>query len=192
MFKKRALPKTYKTLEVIAVEVKIGSNDLLVLSIYRPPKQKRKGNESSLQDLKSVEEELNHICQWACFQKQSVIILGDLNLDRLRLDRAEGKLLKDLEEVNNLQCMVTEPTRVTAHSESLLDVILTNHPELFKKCGVYHPEMSDHHMVFGEMMEKVHKHETRTTTFRQTKSTDFEQLNRDLEAAPWHVGEIFL
>ena len=113
--KKRALPKTYKTLEAIAVEVKIGSNDLLVLSIYRPPKQKRKGNESSLQDLKSVEEELNHICQWACFQKQSVIILGDLNLDRLRLDRAEGKLLKDLEEVNNLRCMITEPTRVTAH-----------------------------------------------------------------------------
>ena len=26
-FKKRALPKTYKTLEAIAVEVKIGSND---------------------------------------------------------------------------------------------------------------------------------------------------------------------
>lgn len=115
MFKKRALPKTYKTLEAIAVEVKIGSNDLLVLSIYRPPKQKREGNESSLQDLKSVEEELNHICQWAWFQKQSVIILGDLNLDRLRLDRAEGKLLKDLEEVNNLRCMITEPTRVTAH-----------------------------------------------------------------------------
>ena len=72
-----------------------------------------------------------------------------------------------------------------------MDVIPTNNPELFKKCGVYQPGMSDHHMVFGEMMEKVHKHETRTTTFRQTKSTDFEQLNWDLEAAPGHVGEIF-
>ena len=58
------------------------------------------------------------------------------------MDRAEGKLLKELEEVNNLQCMITEPTQVTAHSESLLDVILTNNPELFKKCGVYQPEMS--------------------------------------------------
>ena len=35
--KKRALPKTYKTLEAIAVEVKIRINDLLVLSIYRGP-----------------------------------------------------------------------------------------------------------------------------------------------------------
>ncbi|CAH3150198.1 unnamed protein product [Pocillopora meandrina] len=60
-----------------------------------------------------------------------------------------------------------------------------------EKYGVYQREMSDHHMVFGEMMEKVHKHKTRTTTFQQTKSTDCEQLNRDLEAAPWHVGEIF-
>ena len=114
------------------------------------------GNEPSPRDLKSVEEEVNHIYQWACFQKQSVVILDDLNLDRLRLDRAKGKLLKDLEEVSNLQCMITEPTRVTYQTESLLDVILTNNPDLFKKCGAYQPEMSDHHMVFGEMMEKVH------------------------------------
>ena len=155
------------------------------------PQTEKEGKRVQPPGSQSVEEELNHICGWACFQKQSVIILGDFNLDRLRLDRAKGKLLKDLEEVNNLQCMITEPTRVTAHSESLLDVILTNNPDLFKKCGVYQPEMSDHHMVFGEMMEKVHEHKTRTTTFRQTKSTDFEQLNPDLEAAPWHVGEIF-
>ena len=53
------------------------------------------------------------------------------------MDCVEGKLLKDLEEVNNLQCTITEPTRVTAHSKSLLDVILTHNPDLFKKCGAY-------------------------------------------------------
>ncbi|XP_028405238.1 uncharacterized protein LOC114527742 [Dendronephthya gigantea] len=151
---------------------------------------KRKENNFRFQYTKKVEEELNHICQWACFQKQNVVILGDLNLDRLKLDHAEGKILKDLEEINNLQC-ITEATRVTEHSESLLDVILTNNPGLFKKCGTYQPEMSDHHLVFAEMTEKVHKHKTHTITFRQTKHTDFEQLNRDLAAAPWHVGEIF-
>ena len=41
-------------------------------------------------------------------------------------------------------------------------------------------------------MEKVQDlHKTRTSTSRQTRSTDFEQLNQDLEAAPWHVGEMF-
>lgn len=67
--------------------------------------------------------------------------------------------------------MITEPTRVTAHWESLLDVILTNNPDIFKKCGAYQPEMSDH-----QMMEKVNKHKTRTNTFWQTRSTDFEHL----------------
>ena len=41
-----ALPKSYKTLQAIAVESKIGRNDVLFLSIYRPPKQKP-GNEFS-------------------------------------------------------------------------------------------------------------------------------------------------
>lgn len=41
--KKRALPKTYKTPEAIAVEVKIGSNDLLVLSIRQANKAEKEG-----------------------------------------------------------------------------------------------------------------------------------------------------
>ena len=82
----------------------------------------------------------------------------------------KGKILKDLEEVNNLKCMIEEPTRITTNSETLLDVILTNAPKMFKKCGTYEPEISDH---------------------RQTKKTDFEKLNRDSIDAPWHVGDIF-
>ena len=52
--------------------------------------------------------------------------------------------------------MITEPTRVTVNSQTLLDVILTNNPELFKKCGIYNPEISDHSMIYGEMVERVH------------------------------------
>ena len=118
--------------------------------------------------------------------------MGDLNLDRLRLDRTEGKILKDLEEVNDLKCLITEPTRITAHSESLLDVILTNNPDLFAKCGVYQPEISDHHLVFAEMKEKIHKHKTRTITFQHMKNTDFKQLNQDLDNALGTWGRYFV
>ena len=134
---------------------------------------------------------MNDICQWACLRKQSVVILGDLNMDRLVPDRGKGKILKDLEEVNNLHCSITEPTRVTVHSQTLLDVSLTNTPDLFKRCGVFNPELSDHHIIYGEMAEKVSKHRPKTITFRQTKNTNFEPLNQDLLNAPWHVGEIF-
>ena len=141
--------------------------------------------------LQKVEEEINDICHWASFQKQTIVIVGDLNMDRLRPDSAEGKILTDLEEVNNLKCLITKPTRITVHSQTLLDVLLTNSPELFVKSGTFDPGLSDHYMVYGEMNEKVHKHKTKVITYRQMKNTDFDQLNHDLQEAPWHVGDIF-
>ena len=40
--RKLILPTTYKTLEAIAVDVKIGRQDILILSIYRPPNSSKK------------------------------------------------------------------------------------------------------------------------------------------------------
>ena len=153
--RKLTLPTTYKTLEAIAVDVEIGRQDILILSIYRPPNSSKKESKTCGNYLERVESELNSICQWACFKKKTVIIVGDLNLDRLRLDRSEGKILRDLEEVNDLHCLINEPTRVTANSQTLIDVMLTNNPDLFKNCGVYNPEISDHSMIYWEMTEKV-------------------------------------
>ena len=64
---------------------------MLFLSIYRPPKQK---NLSGTNYQRKLEEEINDICHWACFQKQWVVIIGDLNMDRMRPNNGEGKILK--------------------------------------------------------------------------------------------------
>lgn len=128
---------------------------------------------------------------WASLQKQIVVLVGDLNMDRLNPNEREGKILKDLEEVNNLRCMISEPTRITPSSSTLLDVILTNTPELFRKCGVYDPAISDHNLVYGIIKENVCKCTSKVITFRDLKNTDLEQLNRDLLNAPWQVAEIF-
>ena len=53
------------------------------------------------------------------------------------------------------------------------------------------PEISDHSMIYGEMTDKVGKHTSKTLVHRQTKTTDFDNLNKYLLDAPWHVGEIF-
>ena len=121
--------------------------------------------------LQKVEDEINDICQWASFQKQTIVIVGDyLNMDRLRPDSAEGKILTDLEEVNTLKCLITEPTRITVHLQTLLDVLLTTIPELFVKSGTFDPGLSDHCMVYGEMNEKVQKHRTKVINYRQMKT----------------------
>ena len=124
-----------------------------------------------------------------CFTKK-IVIVGDLNLDRLRLNRSVGKILRDL-EVKDLHCLINEPTRVTANSQTFINVILTNNPNLFKNCGLYNPDISDHSMIYGEMTKKVKKHTTKTLVTRQTKTTNFDKFIEDLLDAPWHVGEIF-
>ena len=61
--KELKMVKAYKTLEILAIEVRIDSKDILLMGIYRPPKQS--GNLSYSHYLERVEEELNDICMWA-------------------------------------------------------------------------------------------------------------------------------
>ena len=116
--------------------------------------------------------------------------MGELNLDRLKPDR-KGKILRDMEEINNMQCMISDPTTITMNSHTLLDVIETNSPELFRKCGTFNPNISDHHLIYGILLEKVYKHKPKTIISRCLNNINYEQLNRDLLEAPWHVSDIF-
>ena len=62
--------------------------------------------------------------------------------------------MRDLEDVHGLECLVTKPTTITDTTETLLDVTLTNRPDLFKECGVDDPDINDHLMVYGILTEK--------------------------------------
>ena len=77
------------------------------MGIYRPPKIR--AVHAELQHLSMVEDEL---------KKQAMVITGNLNLDKVRPDRREGNILLDLEEVHDLQCLITKPTRITKTSET--------------------------------------------------------------------------
>ena len=55
--------------------------------------------------LELEEEELNDICMLASIQKQTLIIAGDLNMNRLKPECQEGKILQDLEQVDLEQAM---------------------------------------------------------------------------------------
>ena len=158
---------------------------MLFVGIYRAP------NATGTDYYRKLEEEFNSLCMWATMECNTLILTGDLNLDRLRPERTEGKILLSLEEVYGLECLIKDPTRITPTSETLLDVILTNKPELFKTSGALNPEMSDHHLVYGIMKERVSQHERKVVTFRSTRTLDVEKLNEDLSCAPWNVMDSF-
>ncbi|EDO29916.1 predicted protein [Nematostella vectensis] len=160
--RKVKLPKQYRLLEVLAINAIINNNNVLFVGIYRSP------NPTGTDYYRKLEEELHAVCMWASMECNTLVLTGDLNLDRLRPERREGQILINLEEVFGLECLIKDPTRVTPTSETLLDVILTNKPELFRASGVLNPEMSDHHLVYGIMKERVSQHERKVVTFRRT------------------------
>ena len=62
-------------MEPLAVDIRVGTTDVIIIGIYRALKPVS-GN-YRLQ----IEDELNSICTWASLQRDSVTILGDLNLN---------------------------------------------------------------------------------------------------------------
>ena len=120
--KKLKLPSSYKIIEPFAVESCFGGKHMIILGVYRSPKVT--GNNYYMK----LKVELNSICSWISLQKQFIVIMGYLNLNRLQPDQREGKILLDLEEIHGFKCLISEPTRVTQNHSSLLDVMLTNKP----------------------------------------------------------------
>ena len=120
---------------------------------YRPPKSV--SGDYQLQ----LEGELNGICTWASLRRNFVTVIGDINLDRLRPDKSEGKLLLDLEVEQELTCLIDRPTRTEkkglSHTSTLIDVLLTNKPERLKCGGVYYPSLSDHALIYGIFQGKT-------------------------------------
>lgn len=62
--------------------------------------------------------------QVGVFSKANCCYSRRFEYEYIESNSGEGKILSDLGELNNLHCIVNEPTRITAHSKSLLDVIL--------------------------------------------------------------------
>ena len=59
-------------------------------------------------------------------------------------------------------------------TRSLIDVILMNQPELFRNCGVYNPEISDHALIYGFIKERVKPQKGRVFKFRSKRNFDDE------------------
>ena len=171
------------------LDVKIGKINMIIISIYRPPRPLV----GAYQQL--LEEELNYICTWASLQRYAVTVIGDLNHDRLRPQRKECKLLLDLEMVQGSECLIKQPTRLdsngTTTTATLIDVLLTNRPDLFIKGGVFDPALSDHMLIYGILKANGRKYSRKIIHFRSYKNFDQAKYNNLLTTAPWQVGSLF-
>ena len=89
-----------------------------------------------------------------------------------------------------MQNVVTENTRVTPTSSSLLDLIVTTREDLINSSGVFPLGISDHHLVYATMRLK-NKRPTKYVKTRNYKKLNLDNFRRDLETVPFHITSVF-
>jgi hypothetical protein len=94
---------------------------------------------------------LDDVMRYATRNKLEVIIVDDINCDRLNPTLKQTEKLLEFTMVNELEQLINEPTRVTSTTSTLIDVLITSTPNLFKDSGVMNITLSDHYPIYGVM-----------------------------------------
>ena len=76
-----------------------------------------------------------------------IVILGDLNCNMLNTNN-DYRILKGIRDELNLNQIIKSPTRVTATTKSLIDIVLVSDITFIKRSGVIKTLISDHYPVF--------------------------------------------
>lgn len=117
---------------------------------------------------------------------KDVFIAGDLNCDMLS-NRPESICLKEFCTSFNLTQLISQPTRVTANSSTLLDVIVTTSPNLVTQSDVICTAISDHFPVIATLNLKKPKLQAinfKTRSYKHYNPTDF---SRDVSRISWDI-----
>ena len=122
--------------EVIWIQMQLKKVNYLIGCVYRAP-------DESLE----VFDYLDDVMRLATMNKLEVIVIGDLNCDMDATSRQKDRLL-EFTMANELEQLINEPTCVTSTTSTLIDVLITSTPSLFKKAGVINIAFSDHYPIY--------------------------------------------
>ena len=167
-----------ESLEMIAVELKMQNvKPIVVVVWYRPPN----ANAHSFDLFETVLHKLDDL-------QQDFVILGDLNCNmQVGYKSWQTKRLNDLIDAFGLYQVVTSPTRVSADTSSLVDVVLVNNLNKIGNVHVIPVSLSDHYMIsctWGKQKVcKDHSHKYKTN--RNIKKVDMLKYREDISNVQW-------
>ena len=153
----------------LSVQVK-KSKSIVLCVAYRPDDT----------PLSFFEDRLKPVYTQALLLNKPIIILGDLNCDGLDSSCREYAAINSFTREMNPQQLIKEPTRITATTESLLDVILVSDPSSVRKSGVINNPIRDHLPVYVVLKLKSPKISPHYVSVRSYKNYDPENFTFDL------------
>ena len=117
--------------------------------------------------------------------KCDFVLLGDFNANMLLFSRKKEKgELKKIAISHDLTQLITEATRVTETSRTLLDVILVNNDHRIIDSGVVPVPLSDYYLVYCILKAGVMKAPPKTIEYRSYKNFDVNTFLADLNSVP--------
>ena len=173
------------TIEGLWVEVfPPKSHSFLVGTFYRP----QATSDYAVPDFMPI---LENCYQRATARGKEAIVTGDLNCDLLpsKTTLKECKQLKLLLKTENLSQFITQPTRITKHSKTLLDVIITNSPANIRDSGVLSLSLSDHEMVYCIRKLNWMKAPPEVKVFRNYAKYDPDKFSDELKRIDWNCEQ---
>lgn len=161
-------------LEQMWLEVLFPGYRMAIGTVYRSEKVIKV--ESAIDDL---DDSINCFAYCDC-----VCVLTDFNVDFLNPNKSH--LLTEYIDNRNLKQLVEVPTRITDKSSTLLDIIITDTPQIFKNTQVHHnPNLSDHAMILVDCLIRKPKVEPKIVYTRSLKNINLSLFEYDLNTINW-------
>ena len=132
--------KDYETqiCETICSEFTISKRKWICFNVYRPPSYNNL--------IVSFEELTKSVCK-ALNTHDSIIVMGDLNIDINKDDAIGHDKLDVFCDILNLTNLVKSETCYTNNHKSTIDVFLTNKPRSFQFTSVTEAGLNDNHRL---------------------------------------------
>ena len=168
-------------IESLFVEICIARHKNIIIGvIYRPP------SENTLEFVEKVNEIISGVTKG----NKHCYITGDFNLDLLKHEShsVTAQFLESLFAFGFLP-MITKPTRITAHSATLIDNIFTNNTTVSSKSGLIISDISDHLPIFSIVFGHYLCKDSNSFTIRDTSEIRVNEFRHKLENTNWDFSD---
>ena len=164
-------------IECLFVEICIPRHKNTVIGvIYSPP------SENTLEFVAKVNEVIPGVTK----NNKHCYITGDFNLNLLKCEShsVTAQFIESLFAFSLLP-MITKPTRITAHSATLIDKLFTNNTAVSSKNGLIISDISDHLPIFSIVFGDYLRKDSNSFTIRDTRAKRVNEFRRKLENTNW-------
>ena len=155
----------------------------LICSLYNPPNA----------DFDAFKASLDNILDQSASEGIETLLLGDFNCDMLpkRLPRISKELMQLL-NLYQFDQLIKEPTHISEHSSTTIDLAFANDAEKIIKSGVLQCSISDHSLIFLTRRAKKQRSPGNNIQYRNFKRYSSENFAADLHEASWEKVETSL